>query len=164
MTLLLRLLLLLWLVIGRGFGKVFLQKEVLWKMEPCGHIVATNLGRVPRWASFASLSTTPSSSPYTWSSTSTTSSGSTSAPYSLIISYNIWNIRCIRYNPDDIDQVHAPVSQQLSTLTPIFSPNYIPLFLFPRRSKWGDGLTSHGGSPALSKSSFCKLRNFLLHI
>ena len=143
----------------KGFREGFPAKGGFVENGTCGQIATTNLGRVPRWASFASLSTTPSSSPYTWS---TTSSGSTSAPHSLIISYNIWNIRCIRYNPDDIDQVHAPVSQQLSTLTPIFSPNYIPLFLLPPRKVRGDGLTSHGGSPALSKSSFCKLRNFRL--
>ena len=143
----------------KGFREGFPAKGGFVENGTCGQIATTNLGRVPRWASFASLSTTPSSSPYTWS---TTSSGSTSAPHSLIISYNIWNIRCIRYNPDDIDQVHAPVSQQLSTLTPIFSPNYIPLFLLPPRKVRGDGLTSHGGSPALSKSSFCKLRKFLL--
>ena len=65
---------------------------------------------------------------------------------------------CAFHTPDDIDQVHLLPKTTVNINSHIFGELQPPCFCFLKVR--GDGLTSHGRSPALSKSSFANCETF----
>ena len=134
MTLLLRLLLLLWLVIGRGFGKVFLRNKS-WRKNAngCQSTIECWKGT---WAMFLAEPPLPVCPPHPLALHTPGQQHRVHHQLlvSLIISYNMWSIRCIRYTW----WYRSGTSTCFPTTANInshFSTQLQPLFLFPR-SKW----------------------------
>ena len=106
-----------------------------------------NLGNVPRWASFASLSTTPSSSPYTCqhktSDTSYEKVQTRHKPLFLYIRFFIRHIS-VQYFPS----IYTCCSTTIH-IKPHISPQLQPLvFVSPQSERWWINKSCHGGREA----------------
>ena len=136
-----------WKGFREGFPEEWeLEGKCQWRSKyKC--LLKRNLGNVPRWASFASLSTTPSSSPYTCqhktSDTSYEKVQTRHKPLFLYIRFYIRHIS-VQYFPS----IYTCCSTTIH-IKPHISPQLQPLvFVSPQSEVWWINKSCHGGREA----------------